>query len=1185
MATDERLTTDKEQPTTDKSPIAKREEEILAFWKEKNIFQKTLEKPSPNGEFIFYEGPPTANGKPGIHHLEARAFKDAIPRYKTMRGFHVERKAGWDTHGLPVELEVEKKLGLKSKKEIETYGIDKFNEECKKSVWKYLDEWKNFSERMAFWLDFKHPYVTYAPDYIESSWNIVKTIHEKGLLYKDYKVVPWCPRCGTALSSHELAQGYETVKDLSVTVKFRITNDEKRKTNEQDAFLLAWTTTPWTLPGNVALAVGSDIDYVEVANSQEPTTDKLILAKSRLPILGEGYEIVREIKGKDLVGIKYEPLYPYLKDNISGKEKDKISNAFKVYPADFVTTEDGTGIVHTAVMYGQDDFELGTKVGLPKHHLVGADGKFLPDTGEFSGRFVKDEDVAVDIIKNLAQRGLLLKKEKYEHSYPFCWRCSTPLIYYARDSWYIAMSTLRGKLLEENDKINWEPSYIKDGRFGEWLRDVKDWAISRERYWGTPLPVWESGDGERLVVDSLETLKKYSPRSGNKYFIMRHGEAQSNAEGKINGDPKKENNLTENGKKEAALSASAIKNEKITKVFCSELPRALETAKIVAEGLSTKIEIVVDPRLNETKFGDFEWKSRDEFVKKFFSADRFTVAPNDGETLTDVRNRIGSFLYEIENKFKNEQILIVSHGDPLWIMEVVANGHNKEQAVTLWKDLYPKTGSVRELVFVPIPHDENFELDFHKPHIDSVVLEKDGKKFYRTKEVMDVWFDSGAMPFAQYHFPFDFAQDKPFEGKKLPYPADYICEAIDQTRGWFYTLHAIGVLTGRGHAFKNVICLGHILDKDGQKMSKSKGNTVDPREMIDKYGVDALRYWMYTINQPGESKNFDERTVDEVIKKVFNLLLNTVKFYEIYAPNRKTTGRPGSGNVSRSEGDKDTERNSANVLDQWIVAYLDQMIFRMTGYLDDYKILEAGRLIKDFIGDLSQWYVRRSRERFKGSDEGDKENAVNTLGYVLQRLSVVMAPFMPFVAEDIYQKFRSLQDPESVHLEVWPDVVAEQVVDVMSLTYMAEVRRLVSLGLEARAKAGIKVRQPLALLTLKSDTLAARKDYLDVLMDEVNVKNVSFDDKLVEEVMLDTEMSEDLKREGEARELIRAIQEMRKEKGLSPENLIKVNLGVTKWGELVISEHKDTIAATCAIKELNIENIAGDSNPWFKIDF
>jgi len=636
-----------------KSELSRKEEEILKFWQENKIFHKSLEKPSLKGEFVFYEGPPTANGKPGIHHLEARAFKDAILRYKTMRGYYVRRKAGWDTHGLPVEIEAEKELGLKSKKEIEEYGIAEFNKKCREGVWKYLDLWEKFTDRIGFWLDQNNPYITYDKNYIESLWNIIKKVDEKGLLYKDYKVVPWCPRCGTGLSSHELAQGYRDVKDLSIIVRFELTN-------ERSTYFLAWTTTPWTLPGNVGLVVGKDIDYVKIYHKEE----NYILAKSRLSIIVGEYSIVEEMKGKNLVGLSYEPLFSFIKDNISGHEKDKLENAYKVYSADFVTTTDGTGIVHTAVMYGQDDFELGTKVGLPKYHIVNEDGTFKKEAGFLAGKFVRDEEVAVDIIKDLANKGLLYKKEKYEHSYPHCWRCKTPLIYFARDSWYIKMSELRDKLVFENENINWEPNHIKEGRFGEWLREVKDWAISRERYWGTPLPVWVNDTGDKIIVDSFDTLKKYTKKSGNKYFVMRHGETDNNIPNLVSCDPTSPDHLNEKGKKQVYESAQELKNKKIDLIFTSDFIRTLDTTEIIREVLDIKEDqIKKDIRLREIhvpSFSSFSWRDYHEKYPKI--VENFEAKRNGDESYQDVKNRVLQFIYEIENKYFNKNILIITHG-------------------------------------------------------------------------------------------------------------------------------------------------------------------------------------------------------------------------------------------------------------------------------------------------------------------------------------------------------------------------------------------------------------------------------------------------------------------------------------------------------------------------------------------
>ncbi len=826
-----------------KSEAALKEERILEFWKERNIFEETLKKPSPKGEFIFYEGPPTANGKPGIHHVEARSFKDAIPRYRTMRGYHVRRKGGWDTHGLPVELQVEKTLGFKSKKDIDEYGIAEFNQKCRESVWEYVDMWSKFTRRMGYWVDEKHPYITYKNEYIESVWSILKKVDEQGLLYKDYRVVPWCPRDGTALSSHELAQGYQIDKDLSVTAKFKVKGQE-------DTYILAWTTTPWTLPGNVALAVGEKIEYVKIKKEEQI----LILAKARLGIVEGEYEELETIYGRDLLGLEYEPLYPFMQEQVPESQKEALAKAFKVYDADFVTTEDGTGVVHTAVMYGQDDFVLGTKIGLPKHHLVDEAGHFVKGTGFLEGRFVKDEEVAVDIIKDLAHRGLLFKKEKYEHSYPHCWRCKTALIYYARDSWYIRMSSpvIKEQLIAQNQEINWEPSHIRDGRFGEWLKDIKDWAISRERYWGTPLPVWETADKKRVVVDSLATLKKYAKKSGNKYFVMRHGEAEHNLKGIASADPKAPVHLTEKGKEQVVAQVPKLKEAGIDLIISSPFVRTTETAQIIHDGLGLPAEaLLFDERLREVDIGVYNGGTWHKFHEDFpKTAENFDRAPEGGESYNTVKNWMMNFIHDVEIKWQGKNILIVTHGGPAWLLLAGTHGYDAERSLEMVRDKkdfhYFENADIREAPYVPFPHNDNWELDLHRPYIDHVdLVDENGQAMARVKEVMDVWFDSGAMPFAQDHYPFENKDWVEGAG----YPADFISEAIDQTRGWFYTLHAVGVLMGRGKAYKNVICLGHLLDRDGKKMSKSLGNVIDPWLMMDTYGVDTLRMWMY-LGQP-----------------------------------------------------------------------------------------------------------------------------------------------------------------------------------------------------------------------------------------------------------------------------------------------------------------------------------------------
>lgn len=1109
---------------------AKRESNILAFWDEHEVFKKTLEKDSPKGEFIFYEGPPTANGRPGIHHIEARSFKDIIPRYKTMQGYHVRRKGGWDTHGLPVELEVEKRLGLKNKKDIETFGVAAFNEECKKSVWTYASEWQAFTKRIGYWVDIEDAYVTYKSDYIESVWHVVKEADNKGLLYKDYKVVPWCARCGTGLSSHELAQGYDEVSDVSVYVAFKVIAEE-------NTYLLAWTTTPWTLPGNVALAVHESVEYVKVKKDDA----YYYVAKERMAVLGEEVTVVSSHMGSDLVGISYEPLFPYLADLLPTDQQERLEKAYTVYPASFVTTLDGTGIVHTAVMYGQDDFELGTVVGLPKFHLVDESGKFVNGTGSLQGLVAKEKDVFSEaektILRELGER--IFKKEKVTHTYPFCWRCKQPIIYYAHDSWYFAMSKLRDTLVEENQKINWEPSHIKDGRFGEWLSGVKDWALSRERYWGTPLPVWVSSDNkERLVVDSIATMRAHMKPPKNTFVVMRHGEAQSNAHQYLNSSIDARNVLTDEGKRQVQARIEELKSLGITKVYTSPLPRTMETAACITEALQLP-PAIIDDRLRETDFGVFDGRPIHEMDAVIPHHKSFTHAPEGGETIRDVRTRVGSFLSERDNEHEGESILVVTHADVVWMSLAISNGYSEDRSKKAYKEGgFPKTAEIRTISFVPLPYNASYEIDLHRPYVDDVVLYSDkGTPLTRVKEVMDVWFDSGCMPYAQDHYPFENKEWVDNHG----FPADYIAEAIDQTRGWFYTLHAVGVLLGRGRAYKNVICLGHILDDKGKKMSKSLGNIVNPWEMMALHGVDALRLFMYSVNQPGDSKNFDQSTVDEITKKVFNPLINTVALYRLYA--KESTANPFE---------------SPHVLDMWILAMLSRLITTTTKALDEYRLLESSRAIRDFIADLSQWYVRRSRDRYKGDNEEDARFALATTRYVLETLAKVMAPFTPFIAEEVYQTVRTNESPLSVHLAAWPQPAGD---NEEVITKMETTREIVSRALKLRAGAGIKVRQPLRALLLHADIAI----YPELVKEEVNVKEVTCVPQEGEEISLDTTLTEVLIEEGILRDLLRAIQDTRKEEGLSPFDSASLTVCAGERERAFIEKYRTDIMKTTKV--------------------
>jgi isoleucyl-tRNA synthetase len=1125
---------------TKKSDVALREEEIQAFWAERDIFNKSVEKEAPNGDYVFYDGPPFATGLPHYGHILAGTIKDAIPRFWTMNGYRVARKWGWDCHGLPLENLIEKKLGLATKRDIEEYGVKNFNEAAREAVLEYRDDWKRIIPRLGRWADMDNDYRTMDATYTESVWWVFSELNKKGLVYEGFKSMHLCPRCGTTLSNFEVNQGYKDIKDIAVTVKLPLLD-------EPDASLLVWTTTPWTLPGNFAAAVHKDVMYAKVKVAGE----FVVLAKERLVQLGtEEYEVVDEFKGDKLVGRSYNPPFDFWqKREVAGKE-----NAWKIYHADYVEIgTEGTGAVHLAPAYGEEDMNLAKEHNIPIAHHVDDSGHFMEFVEGFECRLVKpkDDDDAeithldadIEVVRALKDKGVLLKKENITHSYPHCWRCDTPLLNYATTSWFVRVTDIKDKLVEENNKVYWVPEHVGSNRFGKWLEGARDWAVSRQRYWGAPLPIWRNPTTkEYKVFGSLVELTSLAKQSGNQYLVMRHAEAKSNVTGEIDSIPDEENPLTEKGSEQSLAAAKELQTKKIDLIFHSGMQRARETAELIAKELGLEAtNVVVDPRITELQTGvGLEGKTWEEYEALYANfEEKFTKKIVGIENRSDVQRRAGEFLYELDKRYQGQNILIIGHASSTFALKCAAEGADVKRATVIRKEGYLKNAEIIDLVFTPLPHNDNYELDYHRPYIDDYeVYDEDGTKLERVRDVFDCWFESGSMPYAETHHPFEnLSMFDPTKGVR--FPADFISESVDQTRGWFYSMMVLGVALFDKSPFLNVITNGLVLAEDGRKMSKSLRNYPDPLELVERQGADTMRYYLLSSSIiRGEDLNFSEKEVAELQRKNIGRLHNVLQMYEMFAD-----GTPADG-------------GSPNVLDRWIIARLNQLITESTEGFKNYELDKATRPVTDFIDDLSVWYLRRSRDRLKGEDLADKKLALATLRYVLRNLSLVMAPSMPFYAEFLWQRIKEDGDVESVHLAMWP--IASEV-DTETLEAMAITRQVVTQALEARTKAGIKVRQPLRTLKVRHPIVAEGEPYHALIRDEVNVKEIVSDMKIQADVELDVEITLELKQEGDARDFIRAVQEMRKIQRLAPSDRIRLTVHSSADAEKILKTFESEI--------------------------
>jgi len=1163
------------------------ERELMAYWKENEIFEKSINGGKRKSIYSFFDGPPFATGLPHYGHVVGSLMKDVVPRFWTMKGKRVERRWGWDCHGLPIENMIEKEHNIKNKKDIEKWGVDKFNDACHSSVLRYADEWKKFIPRVGRWVDMDNDYKTMDWKYTESIWWVFSELFKKGLIYEGYKSMHLCPRCETTLANFEVALGYKTVKDFSVIVKFKITDKDflDKYCGGKPTSFLAWTTTPWSVPTTMALAIGGDFNYTLFSDQLE----QFICVKERLAyVIEKGkiekHEIIKEIKGKNLEHVSYlHPFFDFYKDD---EKVRKNKNAYKTHLTDYVSLEDGTGIVTINGAFGEIDMQAAKKIGLPIIVNVRTDGTFTSEMKEFAGMKVKSAEDSqktdIEIIKFLAHSGTLFAKEKYEHSYPHCWRCDTPLINYATSSWFVKVTDIKDKMIKNNKEIRWVPGYIKDGRFGKWLEDARDWAVSRSRFWGAPLPVWKCKEcNEKIVLSSIDELRNNTEKKITKVIFMRHGESGKNLEN-IKSDSLEKYPLTEDGIGHAKNAAKELKDKKIDIIIASPVLRTRQTAEIISKALKT--EVVTDDLVMEYKYGSWNDKTakylleNDELYKNYKKIATLEekydfVMGGDGESRRQMEVRVRKFIDQCIEKYPGKNVLVVSHSGINAIFRRVLGGISIADYFEA-QDALGYCGS--EIYYVD---ESGKQFNMHKPNIDMVQVRcpKCGKQTEIVGDVFDCWFESGSMPYGQWHYPFE-NKDKFNES----FPADFIAEGLDQTRGWFYTLIVLSTALFDKPAFKNVMVNGIVLAEDGQKMSKSLKNYPDPSLLIEKYGADSLRY--YLLSSPvmkGENLNFSEKGVDEVLKRFILILWNAYSFLVMNLELAKLGIK-----------DLETGKESDNFLDKWIVSELNMLKREVNEEMENYDLVKASRPLRDFVDKLSNWYIRRSRKRFSPeNDKNDRMDAFRTLYSVMVEYSKTIAPFMPFLGEEM---FRNLTGKESVHLEKFPGA-EEKLIDNELSKSMDFVRRVTTLALAARSKSSIKVRMPLGKLEIgKSEIIkdtdnvydvkdkftdAVLDDELfDIIKDELNVKEAGYVDKFLAregwayeddgmiKIGLNIKITEELEIEGYSREIIRHVQMMRKEAKYERDEKIKISYsyeGDNEFIEKMVKEWNKDIKKEC----------------------